>query len=57
MSGIEKHTGTYDENLTDIRNLKPPHGRAHRDFGSLVDRIFARLRNSKVERADGPFSG
>ena len=23
MSGIEKHTGTYDENLTDIRNLKP----------------------------------
>ena len=23
MSGIEKRTGTYDENLTDIRNLKP----------------------------------
>ncbi len=23
MSGTEKHTGTYDENLTDIRNLKP----------------------------------
>jgi hypothetical protein len=23
MSGIEKRTGTYDENLTDIGNLKP----------------------------------
>ena len=23
MSGIEKRIGTYDENLTDIRNLKP----------------------------------
>ena len=23
MSGIEKRTGTYDENLSDIRNLKP----------------------------------
>ena len=23
MSGIGKRTGTYDENLTDIRNLKP----------------------------------
>ncbi len=23
MAGIEKRTGTYDENLTDIRNLKP----------------------------------
>ena len=23
MAGIGKRTGTYDENLTDIRNLKP----------------------------------
>ena len=57
MSGIEKRIGTYDENLTDIRNLKPLTVALTAILAVWSIVYLLGPHNSKLERADGPFTG